>query len=113
MTRRSFITSTLQALALVGAVKLGLGNMTAEDVRISELTADRFIVFDANKRTVGRSLDGSKWTFDELPIGREYFVFDMQSNSYTTEVFNSYVVQVSSTLSECYPPKSSLNLNLC
>lgn len=44
ISRRSFITSTLQALALVGAVKLGLGNMTAEDVEpdkwASYLTAE-------------------------------------------------------------------------
>lgn len=58
MTRRSFIKSTLQTLALVGAVKLGLGNMTAEDVRVLP-EHNTHEVYDASMRIYkGYSTDG-------------------------------------------------------
>lgn len=61
MTRRSFITSALQALALVGAVKLGLGNMTAEDVRVSEAEVYQgtYSFKIARKRYTGGQVNGT------------------------------------------------------
>lgn len=75
ISRRSFITSTLQTLALIGAVKLGLGNMTSEDVRIAEA---KETVMPANAKLVayspsdlqvrGWSVDGKTWHYTDTGI---------------------------------------------
>lgn len=36
MNRRSFIKQLAQSIAIIGALKLGLGNLTAEDVKITD-----------------------------------------------------------------------------
>lgn len=77
MTRRSFITSTLQTLALISAVKLGLGNMTSEDVNVQKLN-DFVNQIPANAKLVayspsdlqvrGWSIDGKSWHYTDTGI---------------------------------------------